>query len=167
MFCSIFINVFWFVFPSFSTILRDNYVTVPIDVLITMLICLSSFSIYMFVSLIPAYEYLNIYTHSPPLPYSYKFFAIFICMVCVLFYVYNHLFFSFFLYNFNRHLCLGAYWCTHNLAHMPIFFFLLYLHFSNSCVWVSKHFDACPLYPIFIYIYRHIHTYGLCSVLHL
>ena len=42
-------------------------------------------------SLIPAYVYLNMYTHFPPLPYSYIFIAEFICMLCVLFYIYKHL----------------------------------------------------------------------------
>jgi len=58
----------------------------------TLLICLPSFSIYMFISLIPAYVYLNMYKHLPPLPYSYTFLAIFICIVCVIFYTYNHVF---------------------------------------------------------------------------
>jgi len=47
----------------------------------TILICLSSFSISMFFILIPAYVYLNMYTHFPYLPYSYTFIAIFICIV--------------------------------------------------------------------------------------
>jgi len=149
--------------------LIDTYVTVPIDVRITMLIRLSSFSICIWITLVPAYEYLNMYRHFPPPPYSYTFIAIFIRMVYILFYIYKRLFvyFCFFLYNFKRHLCHGAYWCTHNHAHMPILFFHLHLHFSNSCLWVSKHVHAFPSSPIFIHIYRHIHMYGLCSVLYL
>jgi len=37
---------------------------------------------------------------------------------------------------FNRHLCHGAYWCTHNPAHIPILFFHLCLRFSN--IWTNK-----------------------------
>jgi len=41
--------------------------------------------------------------------------------------------FSFFcFYKFNRHSCHGAYWCTHNPAHMPVLFFQLHLPFSNK-----------------------------------
>ena len=126
------------------------------------------FSICIFISLIPAYVYLNMFTHFSPLPYSHTFMAIFICMVCVLFYTYYHLFlFFFFSHKFNRHLCHGAYSCTYKHAHMPIFFFHMRLHFSNSCVRVSKHVYAFPSSSIFIHISRHIHLYGLCSVLYL
>ena len=51
---------------------------------------------------IPAYVYLpvNKYTHLPPLPYSYTFIAIVMCIVCVMFYIYSHVFvFSFFFRN--------------------------------------------------------------------
>jgi len=57
--------------------LIDTYVTVPIDVRTTLLTCLSSFSICIFVSQIPAYVYVNMYTHFSPLPYSYTLIAIF------------------------------------------------------------------------------------------
>jgi len=50
---------------------------VHIAVHVTQLICLSSFSICIFISLIPANVYLNMYTHFPPLPYSYTLIAIF------------------------------------------------------------------------------------------
>jgi len=51
------------------------------------------------ISLIPAYVCPNMYTHSPPLPYSYTFITIFISMFCVLFSIYHHVFvfFLFFL----------------------------------------------------------------------
>jgi len=39
--------------------LIDTYITVPIDIHITLLICLDSFSIYVFIPLNPAYVYLN------------------------------------------------------------------------------------------------------------
>jgi len=59
---------------------------------------------------IPAYVYLNMYTHLPPLPYLYTFAAIFICMVCVMFYIYTHLFVLFLLFpKLNTPLCYGAY----------------------------------------------------------
>jgi len=58
----------------------DTYVTVLIDVRITLLICLSSFSICIFISLIPACQCvcINMYTHFPPLPFSYTLIVIFI-----------------------------------------------------------------------------------------
>jgi len=58
VFCSVFITIFLFSF-FFSYKFNDTYVTVPIDVRITLLICLSSVSICIFMSLIPAYVYLN------------------------------------------------------------------------------------------------------------
>jgi len=125
---------------------------VPIDALITLLMCLDSFSICKSLSLIPACVYLNMYTHFPPLPYSYTFNAIFICMFCVLFYIYNH----FFSYKFNRHVCHGAYWYTHNLVHIRILWFLLHFHFCNSCVCVRQLVYALPS-SIFILISCHIH----------
>jgi len=56
------------------------------------------FSTFILISLIPAYVYLNVYTHFPPLPYSYTFIAIFISMFCVLFSTYNHLFVFFLIF---------------------------------------------------------------------
>jgi len=58
-----------------------------LDVRIALLLCLSPFSICMVIILIPAYVYLNVHTHFPPLPYSYTFMAIFICMFYDMFYV--------------------------------------------------------------------------------
>ena len=72
----------------------------------------------------------------------------------------------FFFYKFSRHLCHGAYLCTHNPTHMPKFLFHLHLHFSISCVCESKHVYAFPSSSIFIHIYRHIQMYVLCSVLY-
>jgi len=60
---------------------------------------------------------------------------------------------------FNRHLCHGAYWCTHNLAHILILRFLLYLHFGNSCVCVRHLVYALHSCSLFIHIYRHIYLY--------
>jgi len=92
------------------------------------------------------------------------------CVFCVLFCIPKHLYVSCsFFYKFNRHLCHGAYWCTHNPAHMPIPLFRLHLPFSNflpGCVCVSKHTYAFPSSSIFIHTYRHIHMYGLCSALY-
>jgi len=63
------------------------------------------FYLHVFI-LISAYVYLNMYTHFPLLPYSYTFIAIFICIVCVVFYFYTHVFVCFFLFpKLNRHLC--------------------------------------------------------------
>ena len=89
---------FLFYFFSFYAIAIHTCVTVPIAVRITLLICLSSFSIYIFLSLIHAYVYLKMCTHFPPLPCSYTRIAKFICMFCVLFYIHNHLFVFFFLF---------------------------------------------------------------------
>jgi len=50
---------------------------------------------------------------------------------------------------------------------MPKLFFHLHLHFSNSCVCVSKHVYAFPSSCIFIHIYFHIHKYVLCPVFYL
>jgi len=74
---------------------------------------------------------------------------------------------GFFYYKFDRHLCHGANWCTHNPAHLPVFLSNLHLHFSNSCVCVSKHVYAFPSSSILIHIYCHIHKYDLCPVLYL
>jgi len=69
------------------------------------------------------------------------------------------LFSFFFFYIFNRHLCHGAYWCTHNLAHLFMFRFLLYFHFCNSCVCVCQLLYTLPSSSILIHIYRHICMY--------
>jgi len=71
-----------------------------------------------------------------------------------------------FFYKFNSHLCHGAYWCTHNPAHMAVLLFHLHLPFSNFCVCLSKHVSAFPSSFIFIHTYHRIHMYGLCSVLY-
>ena len=64
----------------------------------------------MFFILIPAYVYPDIHMHLPPLPYSYTFLAIFICIVCVMFYIYTHILVCFLLFpKLNRHLCYGVY----------------------------------------------------------
>jgi len=78
------------------------------------------------------------------------------------------LFSFFYFYKFNRHLCHGAYWCTHNPANMPKLFLHLHLYFFNSCVCVSKHVYAFPSSFILIHIYCcHIHENDLCPVLYL
>jgi len=69
------------------------------------------------------------------------------------------LFSFFFFYTFNRHLCHGAYWCTHNLAHIFILRFLLYFYFCNSCVCVCQLLNTLPSSSILIHIYRHIYMY--------
>jgi len=73
----------------------------------------------------------------------------------------------FFFYEFKRQLFHGAYWCTHNPAHMPILLFHQHLYYSDSYVCVSKNVYAFPSSSIFIHIYRHIHMHGLCSVVNL
>jgi len=81
-----------------------------LGICMTLLICLPSFSIYLFIILIPAYVYLNMYTHFAPLPYSYTFLAILICIICVIFYTYNHVFVRILLFpKLARHLCHGVY----------------------------------------------------------
>jgi len=67
-FGSVSITTFCFL-SHFSTDLIDTYVTVPIHVRIDLRICLNSFSIYIFISLNPAYVYVKMYTYFPPLPY--------------------------------------------------------------------------------------------------
>jgi len=76
------------------------------------------------------------------------------CVFCVLFHVHNT-----FLYEFNRHLCHGAYWCTHNPARMSILLFHLHLRFSNPCVCVCQRVYVFPSSSIFIHTNRHIHMY--------
>jgi len=59
---------FWY-----SMLVCYAYFTVPIDVRITLLICLDSVSICMFISLTPAfhkYAYANLYAHLSTLPFS-------------------------------------------------------------------------------------------------
>jgi len=73
--------------------------------------------------------------------------------------------FSFF-YTFNRHLCHGAYSCTHKPANMRKLFFHLHVHLSSSYVRVYIHVYAFPSSSMSINTYRHIHTYVWCSVLY-
>ena len=47
-----------------------------------------------------------------------------------------------FFYKLDRHSYHGAYWCTHNPAHVPIIPWHLYLLFSNSRVFISQHVCA-------------------------
>jgi len=72
----------------------------------------------------------HIHTHLSP--YSYVWFVF--CFILLPIF----LFCSFWFHKFNRRLCHGAYWCAHNLAHMPasVLFFHLYLHSSN--IWTNK-----------------------------
>jgi len=79
VFCLKFMTNFLFSFFFFCKF-KDTCVTVPIDKRITLLFCLSSFSVCIFISRIPACVYLNIITHFPPLPYLYTSIAIFICI---------------------------------------------------------------------------------------
>ena len=81
------------------------------------------------------------------------------CVICSIFLT-AFLIIFFFFYKFNRHLCHGAYWCTHYPANMRKLFFLLHLHSSNSCVCVSKHVYAVPSFSMLIHIYCHIHVYS-------
>jgi len=79
-------------------------------------------------------------------------------LFCVLLHIHNHLC----IFKFNMHLCHGPYWCTHTLAHMPIFLFYLHLHSCNSCLCVFKQLYALTYLLPYIYvrlqIYIHIST---------
>ena len=108
VFGSIFLTTFLFCFFLFYRF-NNTSVTVPIDVPLTLIICQNSFFICIFISLIPAYVNLNMYTDFLPFSYLYTLIAIFICMFCVLFYIHNHLFVFFFLFHkSNTHLYHGA-----------------------------------------------------------
>jgi len=79
VFCSIFITTFLFSFfisYKFNRHLRHGAYWCTHS----LLICLSSSSVYISICVIHAYVYVNLYTHFPPLPYSYTFIAIFICI---------------------------------------------------------------------------------------
>jgi len=82
MFCVLFYSYnHLFVFLIlFSTSLVATYVTVPIDVLITLLISLSSASFCISICVFHAYACVNLCTDFPPLPYSYTVIATFICI---------------------------------------------------------------------------------------
>jgi len=67
--------------PSFNTNLIDTYETVTIDVLIALLISLSSVSFYISIFVIHTHECVNLRMHFPPLPYPYTFIDILICML--------------------------------------------------------------------------------------
>ena len=69
-------------FVLFLLFLRIQYITFHCALVIrmTLLICQSSFSICVFIILIPACVYLNMHTHFPPLVYSYTSIATFICI---------------------------------------------------------------------------------------
>jgi len=56
----------------------DTYVTVPIDVLITLFISVFSASFCISIFVIHAYVCVNLYTYFSPLSYSCTFLAIFI-----------------------------------------------------------------------------------------
>jgi len=74
----------------------------------------------------------HIHTHLSP--YAYVWFVL--CSVLITIFLFYFLSF----YKFNRHLCHGAYWCTHNPAHMSILFFHLYLPISN--IWTNKYINT-------------------------
>jgi len=90
------------------------------------------------------------------------------CVFCVLFYIPNCLlFFFFFSTNF---IDLDTYVTVLTDVRITLriclkYIFHLHLHFSNSCVCVSKHVYAFPSSFILIHIYYHIHEYVLCPVL--
>ena len=67
---------------SFLTNFIDTYVTVLIDERITLLICLDSFPIRIFLSIIPAHVYLNMFKHFHPLPFSYTYHHIHMYVLC-------------------------------------------------------------------------------------
>ena len=84
-----------------------------------------------------------------------------ICVSCAAGFVFCSIFITWTtFFNFNMHLCHGACWCTHSLAHMPIFLFRLYLHFANSCVCVFQRLytptsvltNICVCFQIYIQI---------------
>jgi len=106
-----FVSIATFFFPVFFSCKFNRYLCHgALDVSITLLLHLSPLSIYIFIVRIPAYVYLNVYTHFPPLPYSYTFIVIFICIFGVMFYSYTNLFVFFLLVaKHNRHLCYGVY----------------------------------------------------------
>jgi len=62
-------------------------------------------------------------------------------------------------YKFNRHLCHGAYCCTHRLAYMPIFILRPDFHLSGSCVCVCQLVYTLPSSSTFMYNYCRIHMY--------
>ena len=77
----------------------------------------------------------SIFTNVSPCSYVY---------VCRLFVMTIFLFSFFFFYTFKRHLCHGAYWCTHNPAHMPrllpIYIFISHLPpTSRACIQIYIH----------------------------
>jgi len=88
------------------------------------------------------------------------------CFVCCSIFLTTFLITCSFSFRFNRHLCHGAYWCTHNPAHMSILLFHLHLPFSNSCLCVSKHVCAFTSSSIFIHTYLHVHMFTLRSVMY-
>jgi len=106
----------------------------------TLLICLSFFSICMSIILIPTYVYINNHTHFPPLPYWHTHPSPFSYVLFVLCPILIHMFFVWFLLcaRLNRRLCYGVYWCNHTPTHILIIWFLLYFHFlirTSTIVW--------------------------------
>jgi len=87
-----------------------------------------------------------------------QIFAIFLCMFSIFTAIY--LCASFFFYNFNRHICNGDYWCTHNLAHILILRFPVHFHFCDAYVCVRQFAYALPYSSIPMHIYRHIDMYA-------
>ena len=124
------VYVFFFLSNELTSIFNRYLCHSSLDVRMTLLKCLFLFFICIIIILIPAYVYLNMYTHFPSLPYLYTFVAIFICMVCVMLYIYTNLFVLFLLFpKLNRPLYYGAYWCNHTLTHILTLWFLLYFVF--------------------------------------
>ena len=100
------------------------------------------------------------YTHFPPLPYSYTFNAIFICFFCVLFYTYN-LFFGF-LFSFSTNLI-----DTYVTVPIDVRINLrICLNSSSICIFLSlippsvylKMYTHFPPLP-FLVMYRHVHMH--------
>jgi len=110
-----------------------------LNVRLTLLLCLSPFSICLFIMLIPAYVYLNMCMHLPTLLFSCTSITIFLCMFCVMFYIHTHRFVLFFLFPIlNGCLCYGVDSCNHTPSHILILRSLLYFHFViciSTIVW--------------------------------
>ena len=97
VFCSISLTALLFSF-SFSTNLIDTYVTVPIDVRISLRICLKYFShfhLHFSNSCVCVSKHVYAFPSSPILIHIY---TIFISMICVLLSSYHHLFVFFLLF---------------------------------------------------------------------
>ena len=143
---------------SFSTRSKDTYVTVPINLRITLFICLNSSSIWcslLWFLCMCVWTCIRIshpfHTHTHWLPYSYACFALCSLLIPIFF----------FASSFSTDLmllCHGAYWCTHNPDHMPrLLPICIFVSLTPAYVNLNMYTHNPAHRAIFLYYYTYTH----------